>query len=163
PANCGAIIRALDPSGSTRETIKIGFQLYPHLSTSAPQLETIVAMEGGPGYPTTESRHSFIALFRPLMDRHDLLLVDHRGTGLSHALDCPLLQSEPNPQHDGVSACGDALGKTAYLYGTALAADDLAAVLDALGISQVDLYGDTYGTYFSQTFAVRHPQKLRAV
>src|SRR5262249_46491444 len=77
------------------------------------------------------------------------------------ALDCPLLQSELNPQHDGISACGATLGTAAYLYGTPLAADDLAAVLDALGINQIDLYGDSYGTYFSQTFAVRYPQKLR--
>ncbi len=163
PAYCGAIIRALDPSGSTPGTIKVGFQFYPHLNSTAQHLETIVAMEGGPGYPTTESRHSYIGLFRPLMDRRDLLLVDNRGSGLSLALDCRLLQSEPNPQHDGISACGDTLGKAAYLYGTALAADDLAAVLDALGINQVDLYGDSYGTYFSQTFAVRHPQTLRAL
>src|SRR5207253_37724 len=164
PAYCGAIIRSLDPSGAiTRDTIKIGFQFYPHLNSSAQQLETIVAMEGGPGYPSTESRHSYIGLFRRLMDRHDLLLVDHRGTGLSHAADCPLLQSEPNPQHDGISACGATLGNGAYLYGTALAADDLAAVLDALAINQVDLYGDSYGTYFSQTFAVRHSQRLRAL
>jgi len=163
PAYCGAIIRSLDPSGATRETIKIGFQFYPHQSPTAQRLEAIVAMEGGPGYPTTGSRHSYIALFRPLMDRHDLLLVDHRGTGLSHAVDCPLLQSEPNPQHNGISACGDTLGRAAYLYSTTLAADDLAAVLDALGMNRVDLYGDSYGSYFSQTFAVRHPQKLRAL
>ena len=163
PAYCGAIIRRLDPTGAMRETIKIGFQFYPHSNSSAPRLETIVAMEGGPGYPSTGTRYSYIELFRPLMDRRDLLLVDHRGTGLSNALDCQKLQSEPNPQHDGISACGATLGNAAYLYGTPLAADDLSAVLDALGINQIDLYGDSYGTYFSQTFAVRHPQKLRAL
>src|SRR2546423_15477326 len=110
PAYCGAIIRAIDPSGAAPGTVKVGFQLYPHQNSSAQQLETIVAMEGGPGYPTTETRHSYIGLFRPLMDRHDLLLMDHRGTGLSDAVDCPLLQSEPNPQHDGSSASGATLG-----------------------------------------------------
>jgi len=163
PAYCGAIIRSLDPSGTTRETIKVGFQFYRHLNSNTTRQETIVAMEGGPGYPSTDTRHSYIELFRPLMDSHDLLLVDHRGTGLSNALNCPLLQSELNPQHDGISACGASLGGAAYLYGTPLAADDLAAVLDALGIDQIDLYGDSYGTYFSQTFAVRHPKKLRAL
>ena len=163
PAYCGAIIRSLDPSGATRATIKVGFQLYRHVNSNAARRETIVAMEGGPGYPSTGTRHSYIELFRPLMDNHDLLLVDHRGTGLSNALNCPQLQSELNPQHDGISACGGTLGAAAYLYGTPLAADDLAAVLDALGIDQIDLYGDSYGTYFSQTFAVRHPKKLRAL
>ena len=163
PAYCGAIIRSLDPSGATRATIKVGFQFYRHANSSAARQETIVAMEGGPGYPSTGTRHSYIELFRPLMDSHDLLLVDHRGTGLSNALNCPQLQSELNPQHDGVTACGGTLGAAAYLYRTTLAADDLAAVLEALGIDQIDLYGDSYGTYFSQTFAVRHPKKLRAL
>src|SRR5436305_4298308 len=42
PAYCGAIIRSLDPSGAiTRDTIKVGFQFYPNLNSSAQQLETI--------------------------------------------------------------------------------------------------------------------------
>ncbi len=56
-----------------------------------------------------------------------------------------------------IAACGRSLGKRAALYGTAYAADDLAAILEALGIRRIDLYGDSYGTYFEQVFAVRHP------
>ena len=162
-AYCGTVARPLDPAGSVPDIIKIGLQFYPHLNTSSPALEPIVAMEGGPGYPSTGTRHSYLELFRPLMDRHDLLLVDHRGTGTSRALNCPKLQAEPNPQHEGISACGDMLGPAAYLYGTDLATDDLNTVLQALAIDKVDLYGDSYGTYFSQTFAVRHPQHLHAL
>lgn len=163
PAYCGSIPRPLDPADTAAGTIKIGFQFYPHLDTATPPLETIVATEGGPGYPTTGTRHSYIALFYPLMDRHDFLLVDDRGTGSSGAVDCPLLQREPNPQHAGITACGQSMGKSAYLYGSKLAADDLAAVLDALAIRRIDLYGDSYGTYFGQTFANRHPQRLRSL
>ena len=32
-----------------------------------------------------------------------------------------------------------------------------------LGIAQVELYGDSYGTYFAQVFALRHPQRLRSL
>ena len=64
---------------------------------------------------------------------------------------------------DDVGLCGAQLGPTADLYGTALATDDMAAVLDALGIGQVDLYGDSYGTWFSQAFAVNYPEHVRAV
>ena len=39
----------------------------------------------------------------------------------------------------------------------------VADVLRALGIGRIDLYGDSYGTFFSQTFAVRHPSFLRSV
>jgi pimeloyl-ACP methyl ester carboxylesterase len=44
-----------------------------------------------------------------------------------------------------------------------LAADDLAAILGALGSKPIDLYGDSYGTFFEQVFAVCHPDVLRSV
>jgi pimeloyl-ACP methyl ester carboxylesterase len=163
PAYCGILSRPLDPSGAVAGSIDVGFQLYPHLDSSGPPLETIVAAEGGPGYSTTGTRHSYIELFRPFMDRHDLLLMDLRGTGISQAVDCHLLQSESNLQPDGIEACGVQMGKAAYSYRGVFAADDLAAILDALAIPQIDLYGDSYGTIFGQIFASRHPEKLRAL
>jgi pimeloyl-ACP methyl ester carboxylesterase len=36
-------------------------------------------------------------------------------------------------------------------------------VLEGLGIAQVGLYGNSYGTYFAQVFTLRHPQRLRAL
>jgi pimeloyl-ACP methyl ester carboxylesterase len=163
PAYCGILSRPLDPTGAVSGSIDIGFQFYSHLDANAAPLETIVATEGGPGYSTTGTRHSYIGLFRTTMDRHDLLLMDDRGTGTSQAVYCRVLQSEPNPEPDGIAACGAQMGDTAYLYSGVFAADDLAAILDGLGIHQVDLYGDSYGTIFSQIFAVRHPEKLRAL
>ena len=51
----------------------------------------------------------------------------------------------------------------AHFYSTALAADDLAALLDALAIERVNLYGDSYGTYFAQVFGLRHPGRVRSL
>jgi pimeloyl-ACP methyl ester carboxylesterase len=48
-------------------------------------------------------------------------------------------------------------------YNTRESVDDLADVLDALGIPTVDLYGDSYGSYFGQAFAVNHPGRLRSL
>jgi pimeloyl-ACP methyl ester carboxylesterase len=62
-----------------------------------------------------------------------------------------------------IAACGKSLGDRAPLYSTAYAADDLAAILEALNIRRIDLYGDSYGTYFEQVFAVRHPNVLRSI
>src|SRR5580698_9635322 len=42
-------------------------------------------------------------------------------------------------------------------------ARDLAAVIRHLGVGKVDLYGDSYGTYFAQSFLSRYPQLLRSV
>ena len=51
----------------------------------------------------------------------------------------------------------------ADLFGTAYAADDLAAVMRALRLGRVDLYGDSYGTWFAQSFMARHPAQLHSV
>ena len=163
PAYCGHILRPLDPTGQVAGTIAIGFQFYPRTDQDKPSLGTIVATEGGPGYATTDSSSSYRHLFRPLLDRRDLLLMDNRGTGKSQAINCELLQYSPYLKKRGIELCGAYLGDKSDLYGTALAVDDLAGLLDALDIGQIDLYGDSYGTFFSQTFASRHPERLRSM
>jgi len=162
-AYCGSIERALDPTGQVPGNIKISFELYPHTDNLQSPLEPIVATQGGPGYATSGSVAGYLALFAPLRDRRDMLFVDNRGTGNSEPFDCPLLESESNPRPAGIRACGAQLGDQAYLYDSGLAADDLAAVLDALNIPIINLYGDSYGTWFSQTFAGRHSERLRSV
>jgi pimeloyl-ACP methyl ester carboxylesterase len=124
---------------------------------------TLVATEGGPGYAATGSREDYIALWTPLRASWDLLIMDNRGTGKSGALDCRALQSAPRWTVDLIAECGRTLGSRSALYSTAYAADDLAALLDQLAVGRIDLYGDSYGTYFEQVFAVRHPQALRSI
>ncbi len=163
PALCGTLTRPLDPAGQVPGTIDIGFELYPARDTSQPPAGTIVAVEGGPGFASTGSAAGYRGLFYPIMDRRNLLIVNNRGTGNSAAIVCNPLQTEPVQTLAAIAACGAQLGDTADLYGTALATADLAAVLDALALGPIDLYGDSYGTWFSQAFAVNYPEKVRAV
>jgi pimeloyl-ACP methyl ester carboxylesterase len=160
-ARCGHLVRPIDPAGHVAGTIRIGFLFYPRRDTARPAAGTIVATEGGPGFPTSGTSDAYLGVFGPLLDDRDLLLVDNRGTGLSQPIDCHELQTMPTPTVEAVGACGRSLGPAADYYGTPLAADDLAAVLDALGIRTVDLYGDSYGTFTAQIFAQRHPDRLR--
>lgn len=165
-ARCGSVAVPLNRWRSGGRLLHIGYMRFPHTDTSRPGLETIVAIEGGPGYPTIQSRGYYLGLFRPMMDRHDLLLVDLRGTGTSGVIDCEPLQHIRLPYTGWVQAtgkCGRQLGSASNLYSSADAADDLADVLDSLSIPKVDLYGDSYGTFFSQTFAIRHGDRLRAL
>ena len=159
---CGVLPRPLDPTGAVDATVPIYFEYYPH-TAAAPAEGMLVAAEGGPGYATTDSREAYLKLFGPLRDSYDVLLMDYRGTGRSGAIDCSALQRAPQLTERDIGACGRALGRTAPLYSTALAADDLAAILDALGVARIGLYGDSYGTYFSQVFALRHRERLRSL
>jgi pimeloyl-ACP methyl ester carboxylesterase len=161
-AYCGQLDRPLDPTRAIPGRISIHFEYYPH-SAAGKAAGTLVATEGGPGYPATESRDDYLALFKPLLGQHDFLLMDNRGTGGSGAIDCHALQTAEKWTVKLTAACGESLGARAPLYSTAYAADDLAAILEALNIPQIDLYGDSYGTYFEQVFAVRHPNLLRSI
>src|SRR5580658_6793082 len=158
---CGLLLRPLDPKGVVPGTVEVDFEYYPHQGPGA-ATGTVVATEGGPGFPATESRAEYLALLEPLRNSFDVLIMDNRGTGRSGAVDCRQLQ-EGTLSEANIGACGRSLGARVSLYSTALAADDLAALLEALAITGVNLYGDSYGTYFSQVFALRHPDKLRSL
>jgi pimeloyl-ACP methyl ester carboxylesterase len=162
-ARCGHIRTPADPLRPELGTQKVGFELYVRSRAGRPSLGTLVAHEGGPGYPTTGTRDYYLELFAPLMDRRDVLLVDERGTGVSGVIRCKPLQHGTIDYEEAVAACGAQLGERNDTYGSAYGADDMALVLDALGIDQIDLYGDSYGTFFSQTFALRHPDRVRTL
>jgi pimeloyl-ACP methyl ester carboxylesterase len=159
-AVCGTLMRPLDPSGEVAGKLPIVWRLYPH--TGPTKLGVIVAQEGGPGYTSTGSAFSYLMLFKPLLDRYDLLLVDARGTGAS-AIECPSVDLHPIRTPDDVGKCGRQLGRASTLYGTRLAAEDMKAVLDELNITEINLYGDSYGTFFSQVFAALYPKMLRSL
>lgn len=157
---CGHVDRQVDAAIPSLGTIGIHFEWRPAVAAS---VGTLVAVEGGPGYASTLSRDYYIDLFAPLLLDHNLLIVDNRGTGQSGAIDCPGLQSETGDYVKNVGKCGQQLGDAAWAYGTADAADDMAVIVQQLGVAPVDLYGDSYGTYFGQVFSVRHPDLLRSV
>ena len=160
---CGTVRVALDPAGAVPGTIDIALAWLPHADGSAASKGTIVAVEGGPGYPSIGSRSLYRSLYAPLLQTRDLLLVDNRGTGASDAIVCGPLQRAPLMELWQVTRCGRRLGKTSDLFGTAIAADDMARVLAALHRNKVDLYGDSYGSFFVQAFAGRHPQMVRSI
>ncbi len=158
---CGTLERPWNPANPALGTLDVGFAYVP--ARSGRSVGTLVPHEGGPGYSTTGSAAWFAEMYDGLLDDHDLLLVDQRGTGRSAPIRCRALDRGTGSPAQAAAACGRQLGPRAGLYGTALAADDLDGVLEALGIEQVDMYGDSYGTFFAQVFAGRHPDRLRTL
>lgn len=160
---CGALRVALDPAGRVPGTIDIAIAWLPQANRAARNEGTVVAVEGGPGYPSIGSRSYYHALYAPLLETRNLLLVDNRGTGESGAIVCYPLQRAPVMVLPAVTRCGHELRRRSDLYSTALAADDMAKVLAAMRIGKVDMYGDSYGSFFVQAFAGRHPEHVRSL
>lgn len=160
-AVCGSIERLWEPGNPAAGKVTIGFAFVP--ARRGPAIGTVVPHEGGPGYSTTGTAASYAAMYGPLLERRNLLLVDQRGTGLSEPIHCPSLQDLRGTYSDAAAKCGRKLGDRADDYTTARSADDLAAVIRKLRLGEVDVYGDSYGTFFMQVFAGRHPELVRSV
>ncbi|MDF2742498.1 MAG: hypothetical protein K0S88_3868, partial [Actinomycetia bacterium] len=108
---CGSLRAPFDRADPAAGTIGVAFEWYP--AEQAPA-GTIVAVEGGPGYPSTGSRDYYLELFAPLQRTRNLLLVDDRGTGGSGLINCRPLQrwhlALGDEEYDRrVAACGDQL------------------------------------------------------
>jgi pimeloyl-ACP methyl ester carboxylesterase len=128
---------------------------------------------GGPGGSSVETAPVFTdGSLAMLRDRHDILLVDNRGTGKSAAQQCDFappaqralyfMQLWPDTL---VKACRDRLAANAdlSLYSTAVAADDLDDVRAALGYPKLALFGGSYGTRFALVYARQHPDRVESI
>lgn len=177
---CGGLTVPLDYSSAASPGIHIGFRWLP--ATAAPRArDTVLAVEGGPGFATTGTESAYVAMMGSLVRTRNLLLVNLRGTGNSTPVNCPGLEHFGRVQHQSgpafsrqVAACGRQLNHTwryrhggwvhaSDLFSTAYSARDTSRVLRALGLGRVDLYGDSYGSWFAQVFAARYPAQLRSV
>jgi pimeloyl-ACP methyl ester carboxylesterase len=162
PRYCASVERPLDPDGRVTGSVHVHVEFYPHRDRR-PAGGTLVAVEGGPGFPTTESRATYLALFDPLRGTRDVVLMDGRGTGRSDAIDCEPLQNDAAITEENMGECGRWLGERAPFFGTAAAMDDLAFILDRMGAGAIDLYGDSYGSFAAQVFAWRHADRVRSL
>jgi pimeloyl-ACP methyl ester carboxylesterase len=162
-AECGYVRVPLDRRFPHGRTIRIYFEHYFRAQRSRPATSTVLSIEGGPGFSTTADRAARLQLWRPISARRDLVLVDLRGTGRSGALNCPAFRRHILPYIVRAGRCAAQLGPTRDDYDTSQSVQDLAVVLNAIGVGKIDLYGDSYGSYAAQAFAIRYPHRLRSL
>ena len=162
-AVCGFVSVPLDHARPTGPHISVYFEFYPRADTARPALSTVLSIEGGPGFSTTADRWPRIAMWRPIDTHRNLLLVDLRGTGRSSPLACAAFDRHLTNYAVRAGQCAAELGPDRVFYDTSQSVQDLESVLSALGLGKVDLYGDSYGSFAAQAFAVRYPSRLRSV
>lgn len=138
---------------------------------SATPREPVFFLAGGPGQAATELAPGFASAFH--REDHDVVLMDVRGTGEGHRLDCGIGGSDDDLQSwfqplfaDGTAyaACRDALAPRADLtqYTTPKAMEDLDELREALGHEQVILEGGSYGTRAAMTYIRMYERRVRA-
>jgi pimeloyl-ACP methyl ester carboxylesterase len=167
-ARCGTI--AVWENRDTRSGRRLALKVVvlPALE-EPPEPDAVVFLAGGPGQAATDFA-PFLA-DSPLRRRRPIVLLDQRGTGQSHALECGLDESDLQGVLAGIFSdlraiadCRKRLERQADLawYTTPVAMDDLAEVLTALGYSRVNLIGGSYGSRAALEFLRRYPERVRA-
>ena len=138
----------------------LAFRVLPHTDTSQPPTGTIAFLPGGPG-----SNAGGGTLTTGLTANYDLLFMDPRGTGGSSAIDCPDVQTGSaniTELRADFAACGAQLGDASDRYSSSDVALDLEDLRAHLGLEQLDLYGTSYGSVFSQAYAARFPERVHS-
>jgi pimeloyl-ACP methyl ester carboxylesterase len=172
-AACGYLSVPENRAAPGRRHIDVQFVL---VRAQSPSGIPVFFVAGGPG-------QSMIAVGRNLMQtqlaqnlraHHDLVFVDQRGTGASHALGCDLYGPDASsaqiasalfPQ-EALRVCRARLAAHADLgaYNTNEATDDMNAIRQALGYRRIALWGVSYGSEFCLDYIRRHGQSVaRAV
>jgi pimeloyl-ACP methyl ester carboxylesterase len=146
--------------------------------------DIVVYLAGGPGESAVETYPQLAGALAPLRKHHHVLLLDQRGTGLSHPLDCKadaggkksvqspakdddatVVEFDPQKFRDETAKCLTEVVKGAdpTQYTTTIAARDLEDLRQALGAPQLDLVGVSYGTRMAQQYLMHYPDGVRSV
>ena len=151
-------------SSGTQITLRV--VTIPAISRN-PEPDGLFLIAGGPGQAASEAFTPLIAVLNGVNRTRDLVLVDQRGTGGSNPLICaiddPLTNSSEEENEQWLRDCVEALDGDPRFYTTEAAARDLDAVRAALGYSQVNLLGVSYGTRVAQTYARLYPEQMRTM
>ena len=88
---CGATRVPLDRGSPRAGSITVRFRVLPRQNSAVASAGTVVVVNGGPGDSSMSQYMWARSAFRPLLNDHDLLLVDNRGSGASSPINWPSL------------------------------------------------------------------------
>jgi pimeloyl-ACP methyl ester carboxylesterase len=170
PLLCGTLSVWEDRQARQGRKIQLSIVVVPAQSEEPPK-DPVFVFEGGPGGAVT--KRAIGSIYSGPVRARDIVLVDQRGTGGSHPIQCDLGGGEaPEPGKlrqmfppADVRSCAEQLAASAdvSLYGSAQLADDIEAVRVALGYGQLNLRGGSYGTRAMMVYAQRYPDNVRTM
>jgi pimeloyl-ACP methyl ester carboxylesterase len=166
-ARCGTLNVWEDRGKQQGRTIGLRVVIIPAVSHN-PGLP-IYPLAGGPGQSIVDIGPALLqsSMFRHAHATHDIVLVDQRGTGHSHPLNCDLFPTDQSMMRedfplDAIRACREKLSADANLtmYGSGNAADDLDELASALHHEKIIVFGGSYGTTLALVYLRRHPSHV---
>jgi pimeloyl-ACP methyl ester carboxylesterase len=169
-AECAHVKVPENPAQPKGRQIELFVARVPAISLDK-EPDPLFLIAGGPGTSAVDMYTSSAAPFDRVRRDRDIILLDQRGTGRSHRLDCDygdqnVFERLDDPEEASANdKCRDELSKTSDLrmYTTSIAVQDLDAVRRALGYQRINLFGNSYGTRVAQHYARRYPAATRTL
>jgi len=172
-AFCGKLAVPENRDRPAGRSIELAVALVPSRS-KRPRPDPVFMLAGGPGQSAREAFPSAAGAFGEILRERHVVLIDQRGTGGSHPLDCPAA-GDDRADGDGLAA-GDPAAARRYaerclatldadprFYTTSDAVLDLEAVRASIGAGQINLVAVSYGTRVALEYLRRHPERTRSV
>lgn len=154
-ADCSFVDVPLHHEAPERGTTRIAVYRLPAPSGNARAQLWMLA--GGPGSPGTNLAYYADAARGAMGPDADIYLVDHRGTGESTYLDCPVASQRPGStsMSSYLKRCSEevraAHGETLDGFTTTQVAHDVRRLIDSTATPEqkVFVYGGSYGSYLA--------------
>ena len=148
--------------------IGLHYAVLPAIQEGA-KSDPMLILAGGPGQAATELAPMISRMFDKVRQKRDILLIDQRGTGKSHPLECDISRPDElirsDDDQDLAELTEDCLQKYSDTdttqYHTVNAVKDFERVREHLGVQQLNLYGGSYGTRVGLTYLREAPESVR--
>lgn len=154
---CGTV--QVPMGGTSNRDVTLFVTMIGRNTTDAKQ--ALFHIPGGPGASAESYAPILASTYLPLSEAigKPIIFVDQRGTGRSKpSLDCTDLSKPAACQAAWAAAKIDPLAFT-----TPFAADDIAAVASALGLTSIDAWGASYGSRLALETVRRHGDLVRSL
>lgn len=170
-SRCGVLEVWEDRQAQRGRRIALKVMVLPAINPTALP-DPIFYLSGGPGTAASEIGPSQFRSLGEVRKDRDVVFVDQRGTGSSHALECVMdpgifaedvsLRHITDVQVQRMRECLEEFDADLTLYTTPIAMDDLDEVREALGYDRINLIGGSYGTRAALVYMRRHPERVRS-
>ncbi|HEY2630624.1 MAG TPA: alpha/beta hydrolase [Usitatibacter sp.] len=165
---CGTYEVWEDRAAKSGRRIKLNIAVIP-ARISARETDPMFVFAGGPGQGAVSIAAQVQGIFSRLNDTRDVVLIDQRGTGKSHPLECANKEQPVQAMFEDalperlVERCLEGLDADPRQYITTIAVADIDEVRDALGYNRINVWGASYGTRFALEYLRRYGDHVRSV
>jgi pimeloyl-ACP methyl ester carboxylesterase len=168
-ASCGTLKVYENRAAQSGRRISLNIVALPSLSPE-PAAAPLFFLAGGPGQAAAQMAADVREIFRPILRRRDIILVDQRGTGKSNPLNCrnesnslQELTESDDKSLERLRDCLKSYDADPRFYTTTIAMDDLDDVRGYLGYERINLYGGSYGTRAALVYVRQHGEHVRSM